>query len=178
MSAASPRALDASSVIEPTGGAHDSAIIFLHGSGDTGEGAKEWVTAATGGGFTFPKTRIVFPTAPMRKYSLLGPHGVQRVWFDRKFLDPTGPEDVEGTDATRQQLRRVIDQEVARGVPLSRIVCGASDNLLAHARSRARTHARTHTHAHTRTHACTHAHAQGAFPWEPHSHSTCSLTPS
>jgi phospholipase/carboxylesterase len=133
MSAASPRALDASTVIEPTGGAHDSAIIFLHGSGDTGEGAKEWVTAATGGGFTFPNTRIVFPTAPMRKYSLLGPHGVQRVWFDRKFLDPTGPEDVEGTDAMRQQLRRVIDQEVARGVPLSRIVCGASDSLLAHA---------------------------------------------
>ena len=129
MSTASPRALDASVVIEPTDGTHDSTIIFLHGSGDSGEGAREWVQTATGGAFAFPKTKIIFPTAPMRKYSLLGPHGVMRVWFDRQQLDPTGPEDVAGTDAMRQQLRRVIDEEVARGIPLNRIVCGASRRM-------------------------------------------------
>jgi len=124
MSTASPRALDVSSVIEATGGSHDSTIVFLHGSGDSGEGVREWVQAATGGSFKFERTRVVFPTAPMRKYSLLGPHGVQRVWFDRKQLDPAGPEDVQGTDMMRAQVRRVIDEEVSKGVDLSRIVVG------------------------------------------------------
>ena len=34
-----------------------------------------WHAAHFSGSFTFPKTKIVFPTAPMRKYSLLGPNG-------------------------------------------------------------------------------------------------------
>ena len=80
MSAASPRALDISAVIEPTSGTHDSTVIFLHGSGDSGEGVRQWVQS-TMASFGFEKTRIVFPTAPMRKYTLLGPHGMQRVWF-------------------------------------------------------------------------------------------------
>ena len=93
-------------------------------SGDTGAGVMEWLQSTMGGNFSFPKTRVLFPTAPMRKYSLLGPHGVQRVWFDRQRLDPSGPEDVQGIDAMRAQLRRVIDEEVACGVPLSNIVVG------------------------------------------------------
>lgn len=67
MSATSPRALDVSCVVEPTSGTHDSTVIFLHGSGDSGEGVREWVQS-TMGSFEFARTRIVFPTAPMRKY--------------------------------------------------------------------------------------------------------------
>jgi phospholipase/carboxylesterase len=60
----------------------------------------------------------------MRRYSLLGPHGMQRVWFDRKQLGPKGAEDVDGADEMRAQVRLIIDQEVAEGIPLNRIVVG------------------------------------------------------
>ena len=124
MSSLSPRPLDTSAVIEPTSGVHDSTIVFLHGSGDSGAGARDWVSGVTGGEFAFPTTRVIFPTAPMRRYSLLGPHGMQRVWFDRKQLGPMGAEDVDGADEMRAQVRLVIDQEVAEGIPLNRIVVG------------------------------------------------------
>ena len=51
---------------------HDSLIIFLHGSGDSGQGIKDALVDAD---FIFDKTKIICPTAPFRKYSLLGPNG-------------------------------------------------------------------------------------------------------
>ncbi len=84
---------------------------------------KEWVGAEKGP-FAFESTRVVFPTAHLRKYSMLGPHGMQRVWFDRIALAPHGAEDSLGMDAMSALVKKVIYEEVSKGVPLSRIVVG------------------------------------------------------
>mmetsp|Transcript_33375 Transcript_33375/g.88603 ORF Transcript_33375/g.88603 Transcript_33375/m.88603 type:complete len:296 (-) Transcript_33375:294-1181(-) len=100
----------------------DSVIIFLHGSGDTGGGIGSALKAY---GFKLPSTKIICPTAPLRKYSLYGEHGLSNVWFDRKGLHPSAKEDVEGMAATTHSLRTLIDAEVAStGVPLSRMFLG------------------------------------------------------
>ncbi len=59
-------------VVIPSQQLHDSVLIFLHGSGDSGEGIAEALKAAN---FSFPKTKIICPTAPFRKYSLYGDQG-------------------------------------------------------------------------------------------------------
>jgi hypothetical protein len=51
---------------------HDSVIIFLHGSGDSGQGIAEALKSLS---FNFSKTKIICPTAPFRKYSLYGDEG-------------------------------------------------------------------------------------------------------
>lgn len=117
------RPLDASVAIEPSSGKHDSSVIFLHGSGDSGDGIKQWVGGEQGP-FAFEKTRVVFPSAHMRKYSMLGPHGVQRVWFDRVALGPQGAEDSVGMDAMSKLVKQLVYEEVGKGVPLSRIIVG------------------------------------------------------
>jgi hypothetical protein len=58
--------------IIPSQEQHDSVIIFLHGSGDSGQGIAEALKSL---GFSFRKTKIVCPTAPFRKYSLYGDEG-------------------------------------------------------------------------------------------------------
>jgi hypothetical protein len=58
--------------IIPSQEQHDSVIIFLHGSGDSGQGIAEALKSLS---FNFSKTKIVCPTAPFRKYSLYGDEG-------------------------------------------------------------------------------------------------------
>eukprot|EP00960_Hanusia_phi_P071734 767617-Hanusia_phi.AAC.9 len=119
----SSRPLDVSTVTPPLGDQHDSTIIMLHGSGDSGLGLKEWLEME-GNLFRFERTKVIFPTAHWRPYSLLGPYGTQRVWFDRLRLDPTGKEDLPGMKEMAGLVKDVIQSEVDGGIPLSRIVLG------------------------------------------------------
>jgi hypothetical protein len=61
---------------------------------------------------------------------------------------------LQGTDDMRERIRRVIDEEVAQGVPLNRIVVGIHTHIC-HTHgiccTHACTHARKHTHTHTHT---------------------------
>ncbi|CAE7192099.1 LYPLAL1 [Symbiodinium microadriaticum] len=76
-----------------------SVLIFLHGSGDTGEGVQGWLHAISGGAFEASLARegiaMQFPTAARIPYSLIG--GMpQTVWFDRVAMAYEAPEDVPG----------------------------------------------------------------------------------
>jgi len=128
MQAASPadlRPLELHVTPPPAGGGeHRATVIFLHGSGDSGDGVQQWVEAATDGAFSLPGVKMVFPTAHMRKYSLLGPHGLQRVWFDRLDLAPAAPEDTEGIVKMAQLVKDVVQAEVDLGIPLSKVIIG------------------------------------------------------
>ncbi|KAI0239230.1 Lysophospholipase-like protein 1 [Lamellibrachia satsuma] len=102
---------------------HTASLIFLHGSGDTGDGIKAWLRAVLGKELVFRNIRIIYPTAPLRPYTPSG-GAVSRVWFDRKQISPFVPEDTETMEDACQTIGEIIDQEELNGIPRSRIVLG------------------------------------------------------
>ncbi|KAJ1528683.1 hypothetical protein ONE63_007077 [Megalurothrips usitatus] len=108
-------------VIQQEGDKSTGTVIFLHGSGDTGQGVMQWVRSLHK--FSFPHLRVLFPTAPVRPMTIYG--GMKsNVWFDRVKLAPDAKEDLPTLDATAKELVNIVNSEVKRGVPLNRIVIG------------------------------------------------------
>ncbi|CAE7258480.1 LYPLAL1 [Symbiodinium natans] len=104
-----------------------SALIFLHGSGDTGEGVQAWLHAVSDGAFEASLARdgiiLQFPTAPRIPYSLIG-GAPQTVWFDRVAMAYEAPEDVPGLKRSVELVDKEIDKLVHSGIPISKIGVG------------------------------------------------------
>lgn len=104
-----------------------AALIWLHGSGDSGEGVEEWLRHTSGGAFQRRMQEkdiaIVYPSAPAIKYTLNGGFP-QTVWFDRVTMDYGAPEDKAGMARSVAQIDGEIDKLVAAGIPLNRIGVG------------------------------------------------------
>ena len=101
-----------------------SAVIFLHGSGDTGEGlqrglANSRFTAA----MKAAGVRLVFPSATPRPYQLAGGNTMS-IWFDRTGLPPEAPEHAESIDASVAKLEGVLRELEGEGIPPSRVAVG------------------------------------------------------
>lgn len=84
-------------------------VIFLHGSGDTGRGVREWLQSASGGKFEkaledLGLGPVVYPTAPARRYTLAG-GAPSTVWFDRERLSPGSRQDRAGVQRSLRQVR-------------------------------------------------------------------------
>lgn len=107
-----------------------AAVIFLHGSGDTGPGVQAWLHHVSEGlfeeGLRKAGISLRFPTAPRVPYSLNG--GMpQTVWFDRVAMAYEAPEDVEGLTRTVELVDKEIDKLIESGIPVSKIgVAGMS----------------------------------------------------
>lgn len=94
------------------------AVIWLHGLGADGHDFEPLV----------PELRLddelalrfVFPHAPVRPVTLNGGMPM-RAWFDLYQLDRDARVDVEGVDAARREVYALIEREVERGIPTSRI---------------------------------------------------------
>jgi phospholipase/carboxylesterase len=102
-----------------TGPKPDAAVIWLHGLGADGHDFEpivpELVRRAE------RSWRFVFPNAPLRPVTING--GMQmRAWYDIKGLDRKAEEDTAGFQATDSQIRALISNEVARGIPHNRMV--------------------------------------------------------
>uniref|UniRef100_T1JA26 palmitoyl-protein hydrolase n=1 Tax=Strigamia maritima TaxID=126957 RepID=T1JA26_STRMM len=110
-------------VIPQTASQATASFIFLHGSGDTGNGLRDWVRFILGQDLTFPHIKIIYPTAPERPYT---PHGgnISTVWFDRPAISFNAVEDTESTDSACLAIKDLISQEVACGIPINRIMIG------------------------------------------------------
>lgn len=98
-------------------------VIFLHGSGDTGKGVKEWVNFLLGNDWNFPHLKVLFPTAPIRKYTPLGGEP-SHVWFDRENISPDVPEHLDTIEPMGKEIINLIDKEVTSGIPLEHIIIG------------------------------------------------------
>ncbi|XP_041352716.1 lysophospholipase-like protein 1 [Gigantopelta aegis] len=98
------------------------SVIFLHGSGDTGPGIRQWLQSVLGEEFAFPHLRVIFPTAPPRPYSPMG-GAVSTVWFDRDQISPFTAETESLTTACKE-VSHLIEAEVKNGIPKNRIVIG------------------------------------------------------
>lgn len=100
-----------------------AALIFLHGSGDSGTGIREWLEEASGGAFheqlRAANVTTVLPSAPRVFYTLAG--GPLTVWFDRQGMAYEAPEDMSGMARSVEQVDAEIDALLAAGIPLRRI---------------------------------------------------------
>ncbi len=96
-----------------------ASIIILHGLGADGTDflpmADELDLAAVG------PVRFLLPRAPVRRVTINGGQPM-RAWYDLLGLDLAKREDETGLRDAMQQLGQLIQREVARGVPASRIV--------------------------------------------------------
>ncbi|KAH7694701.1 phospholipase/Carboxylesterase [Aphelenchoides avenae] len=106
-----------SPVIVPALAKHTASVIFLHGLGDTGFGWKDEAE----GSLRLPHVKYILPHAPVRPFTL---HGGMRLpaWFDRYGMDWACKEDDHGIEQARQRVYKLIDDEVASGIPTERIL--------------------------------------------------------
>eukprot|EP00440_Ansanella_granifera_P011182 gb/GFBE01012130.1/.p1 GENE.gb/GFBE01012130.1/~~gb/GFBE01012130.1/.p1 ORF type:complete len:229 (+),score=43.87 gb/GFBE01012130.1/:1-687(+) len=107
-----------------------AGLVFMHGSGDSGAGVREWLDHASGGFFerklSAAGVKCVYPSARPRPYTLNGGFP-QAVWFDRVAMAYDAPEDKEGVRQSMSQVEEDIDGLVKAGIPLERIaVAGMS----------------------------------------------------
>mmetsp|Transcript_47848 Transcript_47848/g.107396 ORF Transcript_47848/g.107396 Transcript_47848/m.107396 type:complete len:234 (-) Transcript_47848:9-710(-) len=101
-----------------------AGLVFMHGSGDCGEGVELFLSQISGGLFVRrleeAGVRMVYPDAPTVPYSLM--RGEQMpVWFDRVAMAYEAPEDGKGIARSVGQIDSEIDALVALGIPESRI---------------------------------------------------------
>lgn len=99
-----------------------SAVIFLHGSGDTGQGLLNWVKFLIGD-FVSPHISFYFPTAPIRPYTPLQGEP-NYVWFDRYSITPDVPEHIETLTEIGESVTSLVNDIVDSGVPLNKIIIG------------------------------------------------------
>ena len=94
-----------------------ASVIVLHGLGADGNDfvpiAQELDLSGIGA------VRFVFPSSPTRPVTVNGGY-VMPAWYD--ILGPGQPEDAAGLRESQRLIDALIDHEVARGVPASRIV--------------------------------------------------------
>ena len=93
------------------------AVIWLHGLGADGYDFEPIVPE-----LPLPvAVRFVFPHAPVRPVTVNG--GIEmRAWYDILGWGDKVPQDAVGIRASAAAVVRLIDREVARGVPAERIV--------------------------------------------------------
>ncbi|XP_030051880.1 lysophospholipase-like protein 1 [Microcaecilia unicolor] len=104
-------------------GRHTASVIFLHGSGDTGQGLREWIKHILKQDLVFQHIKVVYPTAPARPYTpMMG--ALSTVWFDRYKISSDCPEHLESIESMSQDLRDLINEEVKSGIPKHRIILG------------------------------------------------------
>lgn len=98
-------------------------VIWLHGSGDTGAGASEWVRSLAPEG-DLAAFDWQFPDAEAIPYSLSG-GAVSSVWYDRVGgFEPRFPEQTASVERSAARVLAAIDAAVERGVPPARIAVG------------------------------------------------------
>ncbi|CAG9761984.1 unnamed protein product [Ceutorhynchus assimilis] len=99
-----------------------ASVIFLHGSGDTGQAFLNWIKFLIGD-VVSPHISFYFPTAPLRPYTPLGGE-LSYVWFDRYDITPEAPEHIETLQEIGANLKSLVNDIVNTGVPLNRIMIG------------------------------------------------------
>jgi len=100
----------------PTPGA---SIIWLHGLGADGYDFVPLVRELEL--LRAPPARYVFPHAPTRPVTINGGY-VMRAWYDILGNDLVRREDDQGIRESQRQVEALIEREVERGAPRSRIV--------------------------------------------------------
>lgn len=94
------------------------AVIWLHGLGADGN---DFVPVATQLSLPPLGIRFVFPHAPMVAVTINGGF-VMRAWYDIQEPELSRREDEAGVRRSQKLVQNLVDREIARGIPASRIV--------------------------------------------------------
>ncbi|XP_053315012.1 lysophospholipase-like protein 1 [Spea bombifrons] len=109
-------------IVSPAG-KHTASVIFLHGSGDSGQGIKSWIREILKQDLAFKHIKVIFPTAPAQPYSpMLGE--MSNVWFDRYKISMECCENLDSIDSMCHVLTNLIQEEVKSGISKNRIILG------------------------------------------------------
>uniref|UniRef100_A0A7S3PHF1 Phospholipase/carboxylesterase/thioesterase domain-containing protein n=1 Tax=Aplanochytrium stocchinoi TaxID=215587 RepID=A0A7S3PHF1_9STRA len=88
----------------------EALVIFLHGSGDTGPGVRDWVNQ-----YSFESrlgsvgVSVQFPTATPRPYTLWGGE-TGTVWMNRLGLNPDAEEETTSIKESMSKIDGIIDK--------------------------------------------------------------------
>jgi phospholipase/carboxylesterase len=104
-----------------TGDAPQATVIWLHGLGADGNDFVPIVPELGLDEAGCGALRFVFPHAPVIPVTINGGYRM-RAWYDILGADLARREDLAGLQASQQAIAALIDQEIARGIPASRIV--------------------------------------------------------
>jgi phospholipase/carboxylesterase len=94
-----------------------SAVIWMHGLGADGS---DFVPVVGELGLDDLAVRFVFPHAPLQPVTINGGY-VMRAWYDIGYQDLSLKEDEKGVRESQQAVERLIEREMERGIPVSRI---------------------------------------------------------
>ena len=98
----------------------EHAVIWLHGLGASGHDFEPVVPALQL--LSRPGVRFVFPHAPVRPITVNGGASM-RAWYDIDSIDFEGRDhDGDGIRESGAAVQALIEREIERGVPASRIV--------------------------------------------------------
>ncbi|XP_077013983.1 lysophospholipase-like protein 1 isoform X1 [Tamandua tetradactyla] len=122
MAAASRSVLLQRCIVAPAG-RHSASLIFLHGSGDSGQGLRNWIKQVSHQDLAFQHIKVIYPTAPSRPYTPMK-GTMSNVWFDRFKISDDCPEHLESIDVMCQVLTDLINDEVKSGIKKNRILIG------------------------------------------------------
>jgi phospholipase/carboxylesterase len=95
------------------------SVIWMHGLGADGHDF-EPIVPHLGLPPGMP-LRFIFPHALMRPITING-GAVMRAWYDIIEISTSKGQDEAGIRHSAEKIRELIDQEIARGIPASRIV--------------------------------------------------------
>lgn len=112
-------AADSEYVEVNTGPAPKASVVWLHGLGADGHDFEPLVPE-----LALPQTtavRFVFPHAPIRPVTVNGGYAMH-AWYDILGVGPGGSEDENGIRDSADRVRRLLEREVARGIPARQIV--------------------------------------------------------
>ncbi len=102
-----------------TGDSPEAAVIWMHGLGADGNDFVPIVRELDLSGC--PAIRFVFPHAETMPVTINNGY-VMRAWYDILGMDLVRREDEAGLRKSQQQIEALIDREIARGIPASRII--------------------------------------------------------
>lgn len=96
-----------------------ACVIWLHGLGDSGHGFAPIVPELKLP--DEPAIRFLFPHAPERPVTIN--NGMRmRAWYDIKSLDFNSRADLDGVLDSAVQVERLIESQIAKGIPAERIL--------------------------------------------------------
>ena len=96
-----------------------TAVIWLHGLGADGNDFASLVPELDLSGC--PGIRFIFPHAPSMPVTINGSY-VMPAWYDILGTDLISRQDEAGIRASEKAITALIEREMARGIPASRIV--------------------------------------------------------
>ena len=108
----------------PHNGLYNKVVIWLHGISDSPD---PWINHMAKLGLE--DTKFILPLAPQRSVAIYN-NSLTTAWANVFGMDSKAAEDKQGIDESAARIAKLIQAEVASGIPPNRIVIVSTEHLL------------------------------------------------